>query len=322
MAELTLERRRLGTLFEELCEIASPSRQERACADRVTAELRSFGIDVAEDDAGERIGADAGNLLARVPSSGEAAPTLLMCAHLDTVPPTAPLEPVLRDGIWENANDGILGADNKAAVALLLVLARHLAASGSPVELELLFTVGEEISLAGSRAFDVARLRSRVGYVFDHASPIGEVIVASPTHYRLRADFAGTAAHAGLEPERGRSAIVAAARAVTSMPPGRVDDQSTFNVGTIEGGTAINVVPERCSIVGEARSLDAERAGELAAAFVDSCQAAANLPDCDVDADITTEVTFAGYRHNERSGPVRSALAALTVCGHEAADGR
>ncbi|HUA10444.1 MAG TPA: M20/M25/M40 family metallo-hydrolase [Solirubrobacteraceae bacterium] len=318
MGEQALQRRRVGTLFEELCRIPSVSRSERALADRVSAELRSLGLEVTEDDAGTRIGGDAGNLLTRIPAARDGAPTVLLCAHMDTVPLAAPLEPELRDGVWENAGEGILGADNKAAVAMLLVLARHLHAEGSPVELELLFTVGEEISLAGSRAFDASALRARFGYVFDHASPIGEVIVASPTHYRLQAEFLGCAAHAGLEPERGRSAIVAAARAITAMPPGRVDEQSTFNIGTVEGGGAINVVPDRCTIVGEARSLDAVRAGELAAVFVDACQAAANLPDVDVDVDVTAEVTFTGYRHDERNAAVRAALAALERCGHDA----
>ena len=174
--------------------------------------------------------------------------TILLCAHLDTVPPLAPIEPVLVDGGWENANDGILGADNKAAVAVLLELARRLRQSQEParVGVELLFTVSEENGLHGAKAFDVGRLRSQFGYVFDHASPIGEIVIASPTYHRIVAEIRGRAAHAGIRPEEGRSAIAAAARAIAAMQLGRLDSETTANVGTIRGGTATNVVPERC----------------------------------------------------------------------------
>jgi tripeptide aminopeptidase len=240
-----------------------------------------------------------------------------LCAHLDTVPLQAPIEPVQRDGAWENANEGILGADNKAAVAVLLAVARHVSKEGAPVDLELLFTVGEEISLAGARQFDTRRLVSDFGYVFDHASPIGEVVLASPTHYRLQASFRGAAAHAGLHPEQGRSAIVAAARAIASLPLGRIDEDTTLNIGTIEGGTALNVVPEACTVVGEVRSIDGERAEALVAEIVDRIHEAANLPDCDCDVEVSVERTFTGYRLRPGSEAVTVAESALRRCGRE-----
>ncbi|MHB8240967.1 MAG: M20/M25/M40 family metallo-hydrolase [Solirubrobacteraceae bacterium] len=317
-----LERRYLSGTFAELCRIESPSRSEGECAERVIAELRALGVGVEEDGAGDVIGSDSGNLLARIPAEpageqGTAGRSVLLCAHLDTVPLQAPVEPVLRDGAWENANEGILGADNKAAVAVLLALARHVRKQGSPVDVELLFTVGEEISLAGSRAFDAASLRSEFGYVFDHASPIGEVIVDSPTHYRLEALFRGAAAHAGMHPQDGRSAILAAARAIASIPSGRLDEGTTVNVGTIAGGTALNVVPEMCTVVGEVRSLDGERAETLVAEIVDRMHEAANLPDCDCDVDVSVERTFLGYRLRPSSPAVAVAEAALRACGRE-----
>ena len=241
------ERARLNDLFAELCRIESPFGHERACADRVAAELRDAGLEVSEDGAGPAAGSECGNLLARIGEPGEAR-TVLVCAHLDTVVPQAPIEPVLVEGAWENARPGILGADNKAAVAVMLVLARRLMEQRQPVSVELLFTVCEENALRGAKAFDVSSLRSEFGYVFDHASPIGEVIVASPTYYRLEADFHGAAAHAGIRPEKGRSAIAAAAAAVSAMRLGRVDEGTTANVGRIEGGSAsTNVVPERAA---------------------------------------------------------------------------
>jgi len=314
-----LERRHLSTTFAELCSIDSPSRAERPCADRVLTELRAMGLEVIEDDAGKAIGGDCGNLLARVPgpARGEATPTVLFCAHLDTVPALAAVEPVLQDGFWENANEAILGADNKAAVAVLLALARHVRHEGSPVAIELLFTVGEEISLAGSAAFDTGVLNAQLGYVFDHASPIGEVIVASPCHYRIEASLRGAAAHAGIRPQDGRSAILAASRAIASFRHGLVEGQGTVNVGTISGGSAINVVPEHCSIVTEVRGLDDSRGEGLVAEIVDRIHEAANMPDCDCDADVSVTRTFSGYQLAPSSLPVRAAEAALRACGRE-----
>jgi tripeptide aminopeptidase len=123
------ERERLHDTFQTLCRIPSPSGHERACADQVSAELRALGLDVLEDDAGPRVGSDAGNLLARI--SGRSDESILLCAHLDTVPLTAPVEPVVVDGGFENSGDGILGADNKSAVAILIELARRLAQARS-----------------------------------------------------------------------------------------------------------------------------------------------------------------------------------------------
>jgi tripeptide aminopeptidase len=309
------ERERLHRTFTTLCRIESPSGRERACADWVTAELRSLGLEVEEDDAGVRAGSDAGNLLTRIP--GRTPQSMLLCAHLDTVPPTAPIEPTVVEGGFENANDGILGADNKTAVAVILELARRITSANEPpaIGLELLFTVSEETSLAGSGAFEVSRLSSAFGYVFDHATPIGEIVLASPTHYRIVGEFRGRAAHAGVRPEEGRSAIAAAARAIAAMQLGRIDADSTANIGTIEGGTAINVVPERCRVVGEVRSLDDARAETLATEMIDHLQDAANESECDLDVIVTR--MFTGYKTRPRARQVAIAERALRECGYQ-----
>lgn len=308
------DRERLHETFVSLCRIESPSGRERACADWVIALLDSIGIGVEEDDAGPRVGSDAGNLLARIPGRG--SDSVLLCAHLDTVPPTAPIDPVLADGAFQNANEGILGADNKTAVAVLLELARRLRAAHEPppTGVELLFTVCEETSLGGSSEFDVTKLQSGFGYVFDHATPIGEIVLASPTHHRVVAEFHGRAAHAGVRPECGRSAIAAAAKGIVAMRLGRLDPETTANVGTIAGGTAINVVPERCRIVAEVRSLDELRAQAVATETIDHLQDAANEAECDLD--VTVELMFKGYRTRARSREVVVAERALRACGY------
>ncbi len=316
------ERQRLNQTFQTLCRIESPSGRERGCAEWVKRELGSLGIEVQEDDVASRVGSDAGNLLARIPGRGGdggegGGGGILLCAHLDTVPLTAPVEPVLVDGRWENANQGILGADNKTAVAILIELARRLRSGTQvpPVPVELLFTVCEEVSLRGSKEFDVARLQSRFGYVFDHATPVGEIVLASPTHYRIDAELHGRAAHAGLRPEEGRSAIAAAAKAISAMRLGRVDSETTANVGVIAGGTSINVVPERCRIEAESRSLDEAKVQELVTEMVDHLQDAANATECDLD--VTVQRMFKGYRTRPRAAQVELAERALRACGYE-----
>jgi tripeptide aminopeptidase len=308
------ERERLLADFIRLCEIESPSGRERAMADAVSAELRGLGLDVEEDGTGPETGSDAGNLLARIPGP-EGARTILLCAHLDTVPLAAPVEVLRENGVLTNRNEAILGADNKAAVATILAAARRLAREGAPVGVELLFTTCEERALRGADAFDRGRLRSEFGFVFDHASPIGELVVASPTYYRLEARFRGQAAHAGIRPEAGRNAIAAASRAVAAMRLGRLDDETTANVGRIEGGTAANVVAERCAVELEARSLDEARAGELVSEMVDAAAEAASDTDCDVETSV--ERLFRGYRLTRTAPAVEAAASALLATGIE-----
>jgi tripeptide aminopeptidase len=311
------EKARLNDLFAALSRIRSPFGHERACADAVRAELEAMGLAVAEDDAAGPAGAECGNLLARIPGRSPDAPTVLLCAHLDTVEPVADIDPVVVDGCWENANAGILGADNKAAVAVMLEVARRAAIEGSPVGIELLFTVSEENALAGAKAFDVSQLEADFGYVFDHATPIGEVVIASPTYFRIGAEFRGQAAHAGIRPEAGRSAILAAAHAIGAMPHGRIDAETTANVGYVHSGVpdATNVVPEHCALLAETRSLDPERAEEVVAAIVDALQDGAAHAECDVD--VTVEKLFTGYRLRPSEPAVVAAEAALGACGHE-----
>jgi tripeptide aminopeptidase len=308
------EKERLLEGFVRLCEIESPSGRERGVADAVTAELRALGLEVEEDASGAETGSNAGNLLARIPGPGDGR-TVLLCAHLDTVPLDAPVEVEQSDGVLRNRNEAILGADNKAAVAVLLALARRLQAEVPPVGVELLFTTSEELALRGAKAFDLSRLRAEFGFVFDHASPIGEVILAAPTYYRLEATLRGAAAHAGIRPEAGRNAIVAAARAISAMRLGRLDDETTANIGRIEGGTAGNVVAERCGMELEARSIDEARASQVVAEMVDAVTEAASDADCDVETAV--ERLFRGYRHSSSSPAVSLAAAALEAVGIE-----
>ncbi|MFN8159784.1 MAG: M20/M25/M40 family metallo-hydrolase [Solirubrobacterales bacterium] len=304
---------RLHERFVRLCEIRSPSGEERGIADAVAAELRGLGLEVTEDGAGKVTGAGAGNLLARLPGRGDR--WVMFSGHLDTVPHRGGVEVALSDGIYTSAGDTILGADDKAAVAVLVELAARHAQSPPQVGVELLLTVYEERALGGAKAFDVSSLRSEAGFVLDHASPIGEVITSSPSYQRLDAAFEGVEAHAGIRPEDGHSAVLAAASAVASMELGRLDEETTANVGRIEGGTAANVVAGRCRIEAEARSIDPDRAAAVAGAMADACARSATEHGCDLDVRI--EELFRGYRTSPSSPALGIAEAALRRCGHE-----
>ncbi|HYI98298.1 MAG TPA: M20/M25/M40 family metallo-hydrolase [Thermoleophilaceae bacterium] len=307
------ERERLAGDFVRLCAIESPSGNERAVADAVAAELTACGLEVEEDGSAEATGSNAGNLLARIPGPAD-APTVLLCAHLDTVPLTAPIEVVRESGRFANRNEGILGADNKATVAVLLAIARRFAAGGAPVGIELLFTTCEELALLGAKELG-HELRADFGFVLDHATPIGELIVAAPSYYRIEAHFHGAAAHAGIRPESGRNAIAVAAKAIAAMRLGRLDPETTANVGTIVGGTATNVVAERCDVALEVRSLDDDRAGAVVAEIVDALTEAASDGECDVET--TVEQLFRAYRLPRTAAPVQAAATALEALGIE-----
>ena len=298
-------------LFTELASIPSPPGSEREVADRVRSYLEGLGLEVSEDDAGARIASNAGNLLCRLePTSANGGVPIFLCAHLDTVQPTGPLEPVVEDGIVRNAGGTILGADNKAAVAALLESARLILSENRPhAGIELLFTPKEEVGLLGAKAFDAERLHAKVGFVYDHAAPIGEVMLGAPHARVLEVTMRGRAAHAGIAPEEGRSAIAAAARAIADFRLGRLDDETTASVGLIQGGTARNIVPDRCSFSIDVRSHDEAKLADVVQELLETITFAAALEQCEAETDV--QESYRGYRFARGDLPVRLACAAL-----------
>src|SRR5690349_13767639 len=304
-------------LFTELAAISSPPGEERPVADVVARYLRDLGLTVDEDGAGTTVGSNVGNLYCRVEPSGNGGGTpIFLCAHLDTVPPEGPLEPVIDDeGVVRNAGGTILGADNKSAVAAMLEGTRRVLAENRPhAGIELLFTPKEEVGLLGAAAFDHTRLRARAGYVYDQAAPIGTVILGAPFSQAIQVTFHGRAAHSGMHPEDGRSAIAAASRAISEFRLGRVDELSTANVGTITGGTAGNIVPEWCTFVAEARSHDERRLADLIQEMQDAITFAAGVAECDVETK--ARKSYRGYRFARGDDAVALAASALERCGH------
>jgi tripeptide aminopeptidase len=302
-------------LFCELAAVPSPPGHERGVADIIVRYLRDCGLTADEDASGPGIESEIGNLYTRIEPTAGGEP-LLLCAHLDTVPATAAIEPVVEDGVVRNAAGTILGADDKAAVAVMLEATRRLLAENrAHAGIELLFTPKEEVGLVGAYAFDHSRLRASVGYVYDQAAPIGTVILGAPYSQSMEVTFHGRASHAGMYPDEGRSAIAAAARAIAEMRLGRVDELSTANVGTITGGTATNIVPEWCTFVAEARSHDEARLAGLVQEMQDAITFAAGVTECDVET--RSRKSYRGYRFAKSDRAVALAAGALAACGHE-----
>jgi tripeptide aminopeptidase len=303
-------------LFTELCSIPSPPGEERAVADRVIRELRALGLEVEEDGAGAAIGSSIGNLLCRLPGRVEGGTPVFFCAHLDTVPPQGPLEPVVEDEVVRNGGGTILGADNKSAVVAMVEAARRIVEEGRPhAGVELLFTPKEEVGLLGAGAFDHTRLEAELGFVFDQAAPIGDVIMGAPYQRSMLVRFHGRPAHSGMVPEEGRSAIVAASKAIADLRLGRLDEETTANVGIVAGGSARNIVPEWCELEAEARSHDARKLADLVQEMLDTFAFAASVTECTLETEVSE--TYQGYRFRDGDPIVQLARTALARCGHE-----
>jgi len=305
----------LRDLFVRLAGIRSPSLEEREMADAVKDFVRGVGLEAFEDASAALTGCGCGNLIVRLPGRGEGTP-IALCAHLDTVPLDRAPTVIVENGVVRTDGETILGADDKAAVAALLLLLRDLAREPPAADVELVFTAGEEIGLQGAKALDPASLAAAAVFVFDSEGEPGAVIAAAPTLKAIAAEFRGVAAHAGIEPQRGRSAIVAAARALAAMDLGRIDEETTANAGLIEGGSAVNVVAERCVVRAEARSRDEQKLAAQVAGMVEAITVAA--AETGVDVEIEIEEHYRGYAHAADALPLRIADAALADAGLEA----
>jgi tripeptide aminopeptidase len=258
---------RLADTFRELAEISSVSGREGALSARLQHRLKETGAEVFIDDAGMKAGSDTGNLIARVRGSLD-APPLLLNAHMDTVGPVDGIAVRFADGVFTSDGTTILGADDKSALAVILEALRVLAETRTPhAPLELVFTVCEETGLTGAKNLDFSRLRSKFGYALDGSDTEG-IIVQAPAADRFEIKVHGRDAHAGAHPERGINAIHLAAKAMAGLTIGRIDHETTCNIGTIAGGTATNIVPPLVTLSGEARSHDEGKLNDLTAAIL------------------------------------------------------
>jgi tripeptide aminopeptidase len=302
---------RLLETFLDLVRIDSPTRREADVAAYCARALSELGCEVRFDDTTDLTGSDTGNLIAMLPAVGSTR-TLVLSAHMDCVEPCTGVEPVVSDdGVVTSAGETVLGADDKAGIAAILEALRRMTEEDRPHPAVLIIlTVAEENGLLGAKALDPGVVNGDVCLVLDADGAPGGIVVGAPTHYTFVATFIGAASHAGVAPEEGRSAIAMASRAICAMPLGRLDAQTTANIGTISGGSATNVVPPTTTVTGECRSLNRDRVEQVHSAMDQVMREAARSGGGSVDIAWTRE--YDGFVTPEDS-PVLALV--MAACG-------
>jgi tripeptide aminopeptidase len=300
-----------------LAGIDSVSRRERGVVDHLAVRLGDLGLEYTEDGAGNVINGTAGNIVARLPGTVP-GPTLLFCTHMDTVEPGNGVKPRVEGHAIRSGGDTILGADDKAGMAAVLEAVTVLKEQGLPhPKLELVFTVSEEIGLLGIKEIDFGRLESVMGFVLDSDGTPGKVITRAPSQDRIVATVVGRAAHAGINPEDGVNAIQAAARAIADLPLGRIDEETTANIGVIRGGQATNIIPERVHLEGETRSLDNNKRRSLTEHICRMMTERVEAAGAQIKIEV--EQIYSSFALEPDTRPVRMALKAAANVGLVAA---
>lgn len=307
---------RLNQTFCDLVRIYAPSGNERAVFSYLEKALKKLGARVTEDGAGQATGAACGNLIAVFPANAEGLPGVAFTAHMDCVEKCEGIEPVLENGVYHSAGDTILGGDDKAGAAAILEALTVMKETMIPHgKILAVFTVQEESGLGGSRHFDGKYAEGiDFGYVLDVDGAPGTIVNAGPGEISLTCTMHGRAAHAGMAPEKGVNAIKMAAAGLSRMESGRIDAETTCNVGLIEGGLATNIVPESCTIRAEARSRNHEKLLALAARMTEALKSAEqDFPGG--RAEITTEEIYQSFRVGEDAPCFRLFRAACAEAG-------
>ncbi|HEY6190487.1 MAG TPA: M20/M25/M40 family metallo-hydrolase [Pyrinomonadaceae bacterium] len=254
-----INQERIKNLLLELVQIDSHSRRERNVAERIKKYCEELGASVEIDDAGEKVGGNSGNVIARFTGTIPNAEPIMMSAHMDTVVPGEGVKPVIDGDIIRTDGTTVLGGDDKSGCAVILETIRCLKEQNIPhTDIEAVFSICEEVGLLGAKHLDVSKIRSRYGLVFDSDDP-GFLFTKGPSSNHLEIEVHGLESHAGVAPEEGISAIRVAAEAIVAMKLGRIDEETTANIGVIHGGAATNIIPNLVTLWGEARSLSEEK---------------------------------------------------------------
>lgn len=279
-----INQERIKSLLLELVQIDSVSRRERAVAERIKQLCEEMSAEVEIDDAGEKVGGNTGNVIARFPGTLPGAETIMMSAHMDTVVPGEGVKPIVEGDIIRSDGTTVLGGDDKSGCAVIIETIRCLQEQNIPhAPIEAVFSICEEVGLLGAKHVDVSKLKSKYGLVFDSDDP-GFLFTKGPSANHMEFKIYGLESHAGVAPEEGISAIKIAAEAIAAMKLGRIDEETTANIGVIEGGKATNIITNFVLLRGEARSLSDEKLEAQTAHMI----------KCLEDAAANYEVTVAG----------------------------
>lgn len=303
--------------FIALVKIASESKAEGSLARKIAADLTTLGARVEFDQAHQQTGGDTGNLYAFFPSANDSEP-LLLSAHMDTVVPGCHVQPRISGDLIKSDGTTILGSDDKSGIAQIIWAIKELQDAEFPCgPLEILFTISEEIGLLGAKFCDYSRLQSRLGFALD-THHIGELMIGAPSQNNLKFVIHGRESHAGVAPEDGLNAIKIAAAALVNLPSGRIDDETTCNLGIINGGKATNIVPNQVFIEAEARSHNHQKLHDLCQKMkhiMESTVALHKLPDFTASVEVEITESYQAFRLPLDSAVVKLGLAANREMG-------
>jgi tripeptide aminopeptidase len=306
---------RLLNEFLELVQIDSETKEEAEIAKVLTKKFSDLGVEVFEDDTMGETGHGAGNLICTLKGNKEGVDTIYFTSHMDTVVPAKGVKPTLKeDGYIYSDGTTILGADDKAGLATMLESVRVLKENNiSHGDIQFIITVGEESGLVGAKALDSSLVKAKYGFALDSDGKVGNIIVAAPTQAKVKATIYGKTAHAGVAPEKGVSAITIAAKAISKMPLGRIDEETTANIGRFEGGKATNIVCEQADILAEARSLVPEKmeaqVEKMKAAFTSVAE------EMGGKAEVEVQVMYPGFKFKDGDEVVEVAKRAAKKIG-------
>ncbi|MGP4061788.1 M20/M25/M40 family metallo-hydrolase [Halobacillus sp. H74] len=313
---VAINKERLLEEFLELVQIDSETKYESEIAKVLKKKFEYLGLEVLEDEAASVTGHGANNLICNLKGSKEAADTIYFTSHMDTVVPGNGINPAVEDGYIVTDGTTILGADDKAGVAAILEAIRSLKEqSVEHGDLQFVITVGEESGLVGAKALDSSLLKAKFGYAIDSDGQVGNIIIAAPTQAKINAIVKGKTAHAGVAPEKGISAITLASRAIAKMPLGRIDDETTANIGRFEGGQKTNIVCDHVEVLAEARSLNPDKmeaqVEKMKKAFTETAE------EMGGEVDIDIEIMYPGYKQQAGDEVVEVARSAAARIGRE-----
>jgi tripeptide aminopeptidase len=310
---ISIDRQELIDLFLHLAVINAPSLNERTVADEVKKLFTNYGFTVTEDDTAAKINGNTGNLICLPPSYDPSVPSIALCAHLDTVQPTEKLKPVVTEDRITTSGNTILGGDDRLGVAAISYIAKHLSkAAGRTKNFICVFTVGEELGMYGANHVDLKPYNVSEAYILDCSKRPGIYIKDGAGCLIFTATFKGKSAHAGVAPEEGINAIALAAAAIAGVKFGRIDPETTSNVGKITGGGATNVVPDEAVIDGEVRSFTPEK---IYAQFQLIKNAFEQAVKDGGSVSFKSEMDFHPYVHQESSPIVKTMEQALRTVG-------
>ena len=313
MVEVNKER--MLAEFKEIVAIPCHTLQEKPVFDYLKAKLEAMGFAVEEDDAGKQLGGNCGNLWAFLPGNKPGATAVLLSSHMDGVEPCGGTTVVQKDGVLYSDGTTILGGDDKSGVEGILEGLRMLLASGEEHgDIQVLFTIAEEGGVNGSRCMDRTRLRADVGYALDGEVAPGEIVVGAPGQYKYKISVHGKKAHGGLEPEKGINAIMIAAKALADVKRyGRIDEETTANIGIIGGGVATNVVPDLVVIEGDARSRNNEKLAAIRDEIVNTIVTSAQKYGAQAEAKVDHK--YSSFLVDKDSKVVALAERSCAICG-------